>query len=197
MNEPFLLPGNMLAGRYVVRTILAVGQGWAVVICDLPLGAAFKRYLGYIALDAGEEGKRRAHARLDVLFPWAPSDPRLAPLDFGVDSTGHHFLLIGYTEGMDHRAFFPGPVPERPRPGDLCGQYVIERVLDRDELGVYYAATFDALGLRARLYVLHEHLASSAEHAQRLLATARDTLQPDVRDVGRLEDGRPFLVLKA
>ena len=211
MDEPILLPGMTLLGRYVVRTILAVGPGWSIALCELPLGGGFKKYLGYFVLEAGEEGMRRAHARFSDLSSRAKGDPRLAPLDFGVAPSGHPFLLNDYKEGVDFRVLLPSPAPVPVAggtaghfwPGDLVsGQYTIRRVLDQDELGVYYAASVEALGIRARLYVLHEHLASSAEHAQRVVDIARErSLRPvpggAVRDIGRLEDGRPFLVLEA
>lgn len=90
--------------------------------------------------------------------------------------------------------------PSLVQAGDLiAGKYRVERVLGAGGMGVVVAATHVDLEQQVAIKLL---LARTPEHAERLLREARAAVRlrsehaGKVLDVGRLDDGTPFLVLE-
>jgi eukaryotic-like serine/threonine-protein kinase len=96
------------------------------------------------------------------------------------------------------------PHSERlPRPGDrIAGKYVVERVLKRGGMGVVLAARHADLGQPVAIKVLLPNLAGDASMVARFVREGRavSALRSDhvvrVHDVGRLDNGTPYLVME-
>ncbi len=88
-------------------------------------------------------------------------------------------------------------------PGDvLAGKYRVERVLGEGGMGVVVAAEHLELGQRVALKFLLEHAALDEDAATRFLREARAVVRIQsehvarVIDVGRLENGAPYMVME-
>jgi tRNA A-37 threonylcarbamoyl transferase component Bud32 len=88
-------------------------------------------------------------------------------------------------------------------PGEvLAGKYRVERVLGSGGMGVVVAATHVDLGQRVALKFLLPQALSNPEAASRFLREARAAVKIDsehvarVIDVGRLENGAPYMVME-
>jgi serine/threonine protein kinase len=83
-----------------------------------------------------------------------------------------------------------------------AGRFQLDQELARGGMGVIYSARDESLGRDVAVKVLHERYRSDAPMAQRFLDEARITAQlqhpgiPPVFEVGRLDDGRPYLAMK-
>src|SRR5438105_715156 len=89
------------------------------------------------------------------------------------------------------------------REGDvLAGRYRVERVLGSGGMGVVVAATHVELGQRVAMKFLLPHAMAHEEAAARFLREARAAVKIDsehvarVLDVGRLENGAPYMVME-
>jgi len=89
------------------------------------------------------------------------------------------------------------------RQGDLlAGKYRVESVLGSGGMGVVVAAVHVELGQRVALKFLLPHALESGEAASRFLREARASVKIDsehvarVLDVGRLENGAPYMVME-
>jgi hypothetical protein len=89
------------------------------------------------------------------------------------------------------------------RPGDtLAGKYCVERVLGVGGMGVVVAATHLELGQKVALKFLLPHALQNPEAAARFLREARAAVKivsehvARVTDVGRLENGAPYMVME-
>jgi len=89
------------------------------------------------------------------------------------------------------------------RQGDLlAGKYRVESVLGSGGMGVVVAAVHVELGQRVALKFLLPHALESGEAASRFLREARAAVKIDsehvarVLDVGRLENGAPYMVME-
>jgi serine/threonine-protein kinase len=84
----------------------------------------------------------------------------------------------------------------------LAGKYRVDRVLGAGGMGVVVAATHVDLGQRVALKFLLPHALQNAEAAARFLREARAAVKIDsehvarVIDVGRLENGAPYMVME-
>lgn len=90
-----------------------------------------------------------------------------------------------------------------PTPGTvIAGKYQVERVLGEGGMGVVLSAHHVDLGQRVALKFLQPHLASHPEVVERFLREARAGVKiagenvVRVTDVGRLENGAPFMVME-
>ena len=88
-------------------------------------------------------------------------------------------------------------------PGEmLAGKYRVERVLGRGGMGVVIAARNVELDQRVAIKCIHASLAKDGIAVERFLREGRAAVQlrsehvAKVLDVGRLQDGVPFLVLE-
>lgn len=96
------------------------------------------------------------------------------------------------------------PLPHAPEleVGSVVGQFQIEQKIGEGGGGTVYAARHTSLDRRAAIKVLHPALLSDANAVQRFIAEARtvNAVQHpavvDVFDVGRLGDGRPYLIME-
>jgi tetratricopeptide (TPR) repeat protein/tRNA A-37 threonylcarbamoyl transferase component Bud32 len=83
-----------------------------------------------------------------------------------------------------------------------AGRFQLGQELARGGMGVIYRARDDALGRDVAVKVLHERYRDDCLMGQRFLDEARITAQlqhpgiPPVFEVGRLDDGRPYLAMK-
>ncbi len=88
------------------------------------------------------------------------------------------------------------------REGLVAGKYRVERVIGVGGMGVVVAAQHVELGELVALKFLKEEAATKPELVERFLREARAATRIKsehvvrVMDVGRLEDGRPFLVME-
>ncbi|MEO7097206.1 MAG: protein kinase, partial [Polyangiales bacterium] len=86
-------------------------------------------------------------------------------------------------------------------PGATIGNYRIERTLGGGGMGVVYAATEPTLGMRVAIKVLRAAFAGDAQTVARFEREARAANQVrhpaivEVFAVGKLPDGRPYLVM--
>jgi len=84
----------------------------------------------------------------------------------------------------------------------LAGKYRVERVLGSGGMGVVVAAVHVELNQRVALKFLLPHALESGEAASRFLREARAAVKIDsehvarVLDVGRLENGAPYMVME-
>jgi serine/threonine-protein kinase len=84
----------------------------------------------------------------------------------------------------------------------LSGKYKVGRELGRGGMAAVYAADNVDIGKRVAIKLLAGHLAASQTVVERFLREARAVAKIrsphicDVYDVGRIEDGTPFLVLE-
>lgn len=87
-------------------------------------------------------------------------------------------------------------------PGDLIGDYRIERMLGEGGMGAVYAAVHDVIDKRVALKVLRRELCRAPEFVQRFVKEARAVNRighPNIVDVfgfGRTSDGRAFLAME-
>jgi tRNA A-37 threonylcarbamoyl transferase component Bud32 len=99
------------------------------------------------------------------------------------------------------RSLEPGVAPVRLAPGARAGDYVIDRMLGSGGMGEVYAGHHPVIGKKVAVKVIREHLATSPEAIARFTREARAVNQvdhPNVVDVfaiGRLDDGRLYLVM--
>jgi eukaryotic-like serine/threonine-protein kinase len=105
---------------------------------------------------------------------------------------------MGVSETMTDRASTP-PVA----PGDvLAGKYRVERVLGAGGMGVVVQATHLELDERVAMKFLLPHAVESAEAATRFVREARAAVKiksehvARVTDVGRLDNGSPYIVME-
>ena len=90
---------------------------------------------------------------------------------------------------------------DRLRAGAVAGEYVVERHIGAGAMGDVYAGSHPVIGKRVAIKVLKRALASRADSAARFLREARAVNHvdhPGVVDVfaiGRLDDGRLYLVM--
>lgn len=86
-------------------------------------------------------------------------------------------------------------------PGDvIAGKYRVQRVLGVGGMGVVVAATHLELDEPVAIKVLRQFMPGSSDAARfhreaRVVAKLRSEHSVRVRDVGRLDDGRPFMVM--
>jgi serine/threonine-protein kinase len=84
----------------------------------------------------------------------------------------------------------------------LLGKYRVERVLGRGGMGVVVAVRHIELDELFALKVLHPDIVSDAQTASRFLREARAAARltsehvAKVHDVGRLEDGLPYMIME-
>src|SRR5690349_2428054 len=87
------------------------------------------------------------------------------------------------------------------RPGSKAGPWLVERELGRGGMGAVYAVVHEEIGKRAALKVVHRRLMPGF-HCDRMLLEAQVVNQvghPNIVDIfetGRLEDGRPYIVME-
>jgi tRNA A-37 threonylcarbamoyl transferase component Bud32 len=95
----------------------------------------------------------------------------------------------------DAATLLPGAAPDR------AGDYVIERALGAGAMGDVFAGRHPLIGKRVAIKIIKRHLAASPEASERFVREARAVNQvdhPNVVDifaVGRLDDGRLYLVM--
>src|SRR5258708_28455864 len=89
------------------------------------------------------------------------------------------------------------------QPGELvAGKYRIERVLGEGGMGVVVAAHHEGLEERVAIKFLLSDVAQDSEHGKRFTREARAAAKirsehvVHVTDVGRLENGTPFIVME-
>jgi eukaryotic-like serine/threonine-protein kinase len=96
------------------------------------------------------------------------------------------------------------PAPEGDgvlRPGTKAGPWLVERELGRGGMGAVYAVVHEEIGKRAALKVVHRRLMPGF-NSERMLLEAKVVNQvghPNIVDIfetGRLEDGRPYIVME-
>ena len=93
------------------------------------------------------------------------------------------------------------PQPERLAEGARAGDYEIEGLLGGGAMGDVYAGRHPLIGKRVAVKVIKRHLAAAPDAIERFLREARAVNQvghPNVVDVfavGRLDDGRLYLVM--
>jgi tRNA A-37 threonylcarbamoyl transferase component Bud32 len=94
-----------------------------------------------------------------------------------------------------------GEGDERLEPGARAGEYEIVRHLGSGAMGDVYAGRHPVIGKQVAVKVIKRKLAASAEAAERFVREARAVNRvdhPNLLDVfafGRLDDGRPYLVM--
>jgi len=109
--------------------------------------------------------------------------------------------------GSDDTIRVPGPsaAPEASgdfAPGDLVGDYQVERLVARGGHGAVYLASHRVLGRRAAVKVLRRELAGSGEMLARFVREARVVNRirhpdiVDIYDIGTTPDGRPYCVME-
>ncbi len=87
------------------------------------------------------------------------------------------------------------------RPGSKAGPWLVERELGRGGMGAVYAVVHEEIGKRAALKVVHRRLMPGF-NSERMLLEAKVVNQvghPNIVDIfetGRLEDGRPYIVME-
>ncbi len=87
------------------------------------------------------------------------------------------------------------------RPGSKAGPWLVERELGRGGMGAVYAVVHEEIGKRAALKVVHRRLMPGF-NCERMLLEAKVVNQvghPNIVDIfetGRLEDGRPYIVME-
>jgi hypothetical protein len=95
----------------------------------------------------------------------------------------------------------PETSSDRVAPGVAAGDYRIDRFLGGGAMGDVYAGTHPVIGKKVAIKVIKRHLAGSPDAVERFLREARAVNQvghPNVIDVfavGRLDDGRLYLVM--
>ncbi len=94
-------------------------------------------------------------------------------------------------------------VPAPVSPGELiAGKYRVERVLGQGGMGIVVAALHEELGERVALKFLLGDAVTDASRAGRFIREARAAARirsehvARVTDVGRLEDGAPYMVME-
>ncbi len=92
---------------------------------------------------------------------------------------------------------------ELPKTGDLLlGKYRLEERIGEGGMGVVFAARHELLGQRVAVKVIRPEYAGRVETVSRFINEARAAARIDndhvarVLDVGRLEDGLPYMVLE-
>ncbi len=87
------------------------------------------------------------------------------------------------------------------RPGSKAGPWLVEREIGRGGMGAVYAVVHEEIGKRAALKVVHRRLMPGL-HCERMLLEAQVVNQVghpgivDIFETGRLEDGRPYIVME-
>ncbi|HEX3481614.1 MAG TPA: protein kinase [Kofleriaceae bacterium] len=87
------------------------------------------------------------------------------------------------------------------RPGSKAGPWLVERELGRGGMGAVYAVVHEEIGKRAALKVVHRRLMPGF-NCDRMLLEAKVVNQVghpgivDIFETGRLEDGRPYIVME-
>ena len=87
-------------------------------------------------------------------------------------------------------------------PGTLLGDWRVEQKIGEGGMGIVYAAVHGEIGKRAALKVIRHDACSDASSAERFVQEARLVNQighPNIVDIfhiGRLHDGRPYLVME-
>jgi hypothetical protein len=95
-----------------------------------------------------------------------------------------------------------GPRRGDLNPGELVGEYIIERKLAHGGFGTVYVGEHRTLGRRAAIKVLGEEFSQSVEIVQRFRREARAVNQIghpniiDIHDFGQLADKRPYYVME-
>src|SRR5262249_19247012 len=101
--------------------------------------------------------------------------------------------------------FLESPAVDLGRPASppvSAGRFQLGPELARGGMGVVYCACDESLGRDVAVKVLHERYSASSLVGQRFVDEARITAQlqhpgiPPVFEVGRLDDGRPYLAMK-
>src|SRR6185436_19538197 len=97
----------------------------------------------------------------------------------------------------------PEPAADGPRPGTvIAGKYRVEHILGEGGMGVVVEATHLGLGQRFAVKLLHRDLGMVDELCERFLHEARIAAQlpgehvARAVDVGRTDDGQPYLVME-
>jgi len=87
-------------------------------------------------------------------------------------------------------------------PGTVVGPWRVEGELGRGGMGAVYAVVHEAIGKRAAMKVIHQHMFTPAYTAERFLLEARAVnvvTHPNIVDIfesGTLDDGRPYLIME-
>ncbi len=95
-----------------------------------------------------------------------------------------------------------GDLAEAASPPVSAGRFQLGQELARGGMGVVYCAHDESLGRDVAVKVLHERYQANSLVGQRFVDEARITAQlqhpgiPPVFEVGRLDDGRPYLAMK-
>lgn len=94
------------------------------------------------------------------------------------------------------------PPGDELSPGDMAGEYVIQRALARGGFGTVYIADNPLLRRRAAVKVLHREMAASREMVERFVREAQTVnliRHPNIIDIhefGVLPDGRPYFAME-
>lgn len=92
--------------------------------------------------------------------------------------------------------------PDVLPPGAKAGPWIVEREIGRGGMGAVYAVTHEEIGKRAALKIVHRRLLTPAFCVERVLLEARVVNAVghpnivDIFDTGKLEDGRPYVVME-
>lgn len=86
--------------------------------------------------------------------------------------------------------------------GDVAGEYIIEQKIGWGGCSTVYSARHHSTGQRVAVKVMHPGLAESPKQVQRFVQEARavrlikHATIVEVFDIGRLSDGRPYIVME-
>jgi serine/threonine protein kinase len=119
------------------------------------------------------------------------------------DGIGRDPTVLDGRSGHGGAATGPGggPPDDALAEGHAAGEYLVERRLGSGAMGDVYAGRHPVIGKKVAIKVLKRALAGRAESAERFVREARAVNQidhPNVVDVfaiGRLDDGRLYLVM--
>jgi serine/threonine-protein kinase len=96
----------------------------------------------------------------------------------------------------------PALIPDVLAPGVKCGPWIVERELGRGGMGAVYAVVHEEIGKRAALKIVHRRLLTPAFNIDRVMLEAKVVNavgHPNIVDIfetGKLEDGRPYVVME-
>src|SRR5687768_11055552 len=103
-------------------------------------------------------------------------------------------IIRRYDRRMPDKAFSPGDT--------VAGKYRVEQSIGAGGMGYVLGATHITLGERVALKILHPAAATDGEAVARFFREARSAsrIKGDhvvrVKDVGKLDDGTPFIVME-
>jgi len=103
-----LAPGDLVANRYGVEALYAMGSRSALVSASQQLGSSKRWVIVQVFYRRDAQEMTRIHERIGTLAAATDGPSWRRPIDFGVLENGHAYAVFAYEDGTDYTPLLTG-----------------------------------------------------------------------------------------